>query len=242
MDDVPPAPSVNPRRMRSSPQIRFLLRCVVFSVATVSLWYFALRGPLLDGLRLSADLALSLAEGSGADLRIAVNPDGEWSAPIPLRSGELPSWISPYLPPGSPTPHVRALSVMVAKSTQSLFVLSLPLYWAILLAAPRGAHLLRAWVLGTVLLAFVAILSTAVTLGHLAQPYLWAPGGWVAFVLEVAAYLAAYVVPYIAPLALAIALLPKLRALVLPWELETESGAPERPVRRRQKGTRIRRP
>ena len=227
MDDAPQYRPWHAPRMRSSPQLRFLLWCALFSVATVSLWYFMLRKPLLDGLRLSADFALSLAGGSGADLRIAVDPNGEWSAPIPLRGGELPSWLSPYIPPGSPTPHVRALTVAVPKSTQSLLILTLPLYWAILLAAPRGAHLLRALALGTVLLALVAILSTMVTLGQAAEPYLWAPGGWVAFVLEVAAYLAVNVVPFIAPLVIALALRPKLRELVLPRGMEMESSPPE---------------
>ena len=118
---------------------------------------------------------------------------------------------------------MRALSVTISKTTLSLFTLGLPLYWAIVLAAPSGPRLWRPLALGTFLIAATAPIFCAIHAIHLAAAFLWAPGSAVGFAFEVGAYVAVYIAPYIAPLVIAISLCPELRALVFPWET-SETG------------------
>ncbi len=218
-------PSLNSPQTRGRPRLQFVVRCAVLSVATVSFWYFTLLDPTLGALRISAGIMLRLAPRASADSRIAMDSQGNWSVRVPLAIDRVQGWVAQYAPAGG---RRAMIDVTLSKSTQGLFVLALPLYWAILLAAPRRGHFWRATVLGTILLATVAIFSCSVTIGHRAAPYVWDPGGSVAFVLEVGAYLAQSVVPYIAPLAVAIALLPDVRALVFPWEEENGNATSRR--------------
>ena len=70
------------------------------------------------------------------------------------------------------------------------------------------------------MLAVLAPVLCAADLGRLAAPYLWKPGSPAGLVFETGFYLSTFVAPYFAPLAVALALLPNLRALVFPWEEE----------------------
>jgi hypothetical protein len=59
-----------------------------------------------------------------------------------------------------------------------------------------------------------------IAIGQASAPYLWEPGSWIGFALNVGSYLGSYAVPYIATFLLAIFLLPELRRVLIPWEAE----------------------
>jgi len=208
-------------QMHASRQLRFMARGAIFSLAMVALWYWALLSPLLGGLRLATDFTLRLLPGSQAESRIVEDSKGDWTALAPVGSAgaQAPAWLSRNIPGGNGSVRIRAIKVRVSRSTLSLFTLAFPLYWAFILAAPRGAHFWRALTLGTVLIAIIALVSTLVQVAQTAAPYLQMPGRWAEFALEVAAYLGRAVAPYIAPLVIAITLLQELRSLVFPWEM-----------------------
>jgi len=203
---------------RRSPQVRFASRSAVLSIATVLVWYFALLTPMLTALRPPVEWLWNIALGTSPELPIKVAPDGGWSAPVPLPGGQLPPWIAQYIPPGAANPRAVSIGVKITRQSLSFFTLPLPLFWAIVLAAPGGRRAWREMALGSLALALLAPLLCTVDLGCLAAPYLWKPGSRVGLLFETGWYLPILVAPYLAPLAVALALLPKLRALVFPWE------------------------
>lgn len=206
--------------MNAGPRIRFITYAAIFSVATVALWYWLLLNPMSGALRLSEQFVLRLLPGSGPDTRVAVGANGMWTASVPLASGLAPAWVAAYVPKGRGSPTISAVNVTMAKSTLSLFTLGLPLYWAIILAAPPIGRSWRPLAIGTLLLAAAAPVSCFVFGAHLAGPYLWGPGSATAKTADAVAYLAAYVAPDFAPLVLAVALHKGLRSLVFPWAAE----------------------
>jgi hypothetical protein len=208
------------------PGFRFLARCAVFSVATISLWYFALLGPLLGAMRVSTEVLLSLAPASYSSAGITADANGDWGTKISMPSGKVPPWLSQYVPADRPSPRAVAVQLTIPRGMLGYFTLGLPLFWAVLLAAPRSKRFWRALAFGTTILAATALLFCPITIGHAAAPYLWAPGSWIGFALDVASYLGSYAVPYVAPFLLAVLLLPELRKILLPWEPEPEAISP----------------
>jgi hypothetical protein len=96
-----------------------------------------------------------------------------------------------------------------------LFTVSLPLFWAILLAAPGRPRLWR-MACGTAVLAAVALLSIAVYAVRLVGGYFQlTTEGFPGFLMDSAMYLAAGVVPYLGPVLVALSLDGELRGLIL---------------------------
>jgi hypothetical protein len=214
------------------PGLRYLARCALIFAATVSLWYFALLGPLLGVMRVSTETLLAFAPGSFSFTGVTTDARGDWEAAISVPGTEAPPWLSQYIPAGKPIPHDLTIRLTAQKTTLGYYTLGLPMYWAFVLAAPLSRRLWRALAFGTMMLAAGALVLCLVAIGHLAAPYLWGQGSAIAFALDVGSYLGAYVVPYIAPFLIALWLLPDVRAVILPWEPEPEaepsvSGAPK---------------
>jgi hypothetical protein len=60
----------------------FLLRGSLLLVAFLTLWWLALRSPMLFLLRVSAEVPLRLLAGSAASL--TVDPAGDWAFRLPV--------------------------------------------------------------------------------------------------------------------------------------------------------------
>jgi hypothetical protein len=118
-----------------------------------------------------------------------------------------------------------------------LFTVSLPLFWAILLAAPGRPRLWR-MASGTVVLAAVALLSIAVYAARLVGGYFHLmTEGLPGFLMDSAVYLATGVVPYLGPVLVALSLDGELRSLILagvgePAAAPVASAVPRRRKRR----------
>jgi hypothetical protein len=140
---------------------------------------------------------------------------------------------------GSGRIKIRSMKVEGAARYPILFTVSLPLYWAILLAAPgwRRRRLLR-MACGTVVLATLALLSIAVYAVRLVGGYFQlTTAGLPGYLTDSAMYLAVGVVPYLGPVLVALSLDGELRGLILGGEAEpaAASAAAAAPRRRRRR-------
>jgi hypothetical protein len=120
---------------------------------------------------------------------------------------------------GSGRIKIRSMKVEGAARFPILFTVSLPLYWAILLAAPGHRRLLLRASCGTAVLAALALLSIAAYAIRLVGGYFQlTTDGLPGFLMDSAMYLAAGVVPYLSPVLVALSLDGELRGLILAGE------------------------
>jgi len=209
-------------RAPARPQFRFLLRGSILLVAMLALWWWILLDPLLAVLRFSADVAIRLYPGMGWTSHVTVDRSGNWSMEVPLpeavwREPQVQALFGPAAA-GRPV-RVRRLRFAPEARIPPRFTLGFPLYWAILLAAPRSRHLWRVLLAGTALLWLLALVglflyaanTIAAELHIIANDF---PG----FLLSAAEYLNLNVAPYLAPLLIALALHQELRSMVLSGE------------------------
>src|ERR1035438_8953387 len=199
------------------PQTRFLLRGSILLVGLLSLWWFLLLSPMLYMLKGAA----------GAFLLIQENPSGDWTLRVPLEK-TLPA--TPQQPVAQ---QVHSIDFDVPRGDVIAFTFSLPVYWAIILAAPGVRRNLRPLLVGTavmaavelaMLLAFAEISArnTAAQLSGGAD----AVGKWAR---QFGEYLLASVLPYATPFVVALWLHRGLRAEILPWRnaVEAPSAPPQ---------------
>jgi hypothetical protein len=223
--------------MAKADPLRFLLRALVFLALMLALWWLVLLNPLLAGLRFSAELTLRLLPG-GSISHVTIGPDRNWTfqvpAPAAVVNQERTQQMLGAAAGGSGRIKIRSMKVEGAARYPILFTVSLPLYWAILLAAPGRRRLLR-MASGTAVLAAFALLSIAVYAIRLVGGYFQlTTGGLPGFMMDSAVYLAAGVVPYLAPVLVALSLDGELRGLILAGEAEP-AAEPATPRRRRKR-------
>jgi hypothetical protein len=227
-------------RQLSDP-LRFLLRALVLLALMLALWWLVLLNPLLAGLRLSAELTLRLLPGGSSVSHVTIGADGNWTfqvpAPAAVVNQERTQQMLGAAAAGSGRIKIRSMKVEGTARYPILFTVSLPLFWAILLAAPGRPRLWR-MACGTAVLAIFALLSIAVYAVRLVGGYFQlTTEGFPGFLMDSAMYLAAGVVPYLGPVLVALSLDGELRGLILAGEAEPAaasvvSAAPRRRGRR----------
>ena len=232
------------RRKLSDP-LRFLLRALVFLALMLALWWLVLLNPLLAGLRLSAELTLRLLPGGGSTSHVTIGPDRNWTfqvpAPAAVVNQEKTQQLLGAAAGGSGRIKVRSLKVEGAAKYPILFTVSLPLYWAILLAAPGRRRLWLRLASGTAVLATLALLSIAVYAIRLVGGYFQlTTEGLSGFLMDSAMYLAVGVAPYLGPVLVALSLDGELRDLILaggvaPAEAQAVAAVPAAPRRRNRR-------
>jgi predicted secreted protein len=215
-------------RQLSDPS-RFLLRALVLLALMLALWWLVLLNPLLAGLRLSAELTLRLLPGGSSVSHVTIGPDRNWTfqvpAPAAVVNQERTQQMLGAAAAGSGRIKIRSLKVEGTARYPILFTVSLPLFWAILLAAPGRPRLLR-MACGTAVLAIFALLSIAVYAVRLVGGYFQlTTEGFPGFLMDSAMYLAAGVVPYLAPVLVALSLDGELRGLILAGEAEPAAAS-----------------
>jgi predicted secreted protein len=220
---------------------RFLLRALVLLALMLALWWLVLLNPLLAGLRLSAELTLRLLPGGSSVSHVTIGPDRSWTfqvpAPAAVVNQERTQQLLGAAAAGSGRIKIRSMKVEGTSKYPILFTVSLPLFWAILLAAPGRPRLWR-MACGTAVLAAVALLSIAVYAVRLVGGYFQlTTEGFPGFLMDSAMYLAAGVVPYLGPVLVALSLDGDLRGLILageaaPAAASAISAAPRRRRRR----------
>ena len=216
-------------RQLSDP-LRFLLRALVLLALMLALWWLVLLNPLLAGLRLSAELTLRLLPGGSSVSHVTIGPDRDWTfqvpAPAAVVNQERTQQMLGAAAAGAGHIKIRSMKVEGTGKYPILFTVSLPLFWAILLAAPGRPRLWR-MASGTVVLAAVALLSIAVYAVRLVGGYFHLmTEGLPGFLMDSAVYLATGVVPYLGPVLVALSLDGELRGLILAVGEAAPAAAP----------------
>jgi len=176
---------------------RFLLRASILFIAFLALWWFVLRLPLLDWVQFSSEFILQHLPGVHSPTSVNIQTGRVWNLQVPVPGG-------------------RSVHILAEERLPTLYTVALPLYWAVLIAAPWSRRLLRAVAIGTGILLLTPSLTLLTYAAHVVKLNLYrdaAPA--LGYFLNFADYLGSTVVPYVLPPLLALALYPDLRCLVL---------------------------
>jgi len=219
--------------------LRFLVRGLVFLALMLALWWLVLLNPLLAGLRLSAELTLRLLPGGSSVSHVTIGPGRNWTFQVPVPAAvanqERTQQMLGAAAAGSGRIKIRSMKVEGAGRYPILFTVSLPLYWAILLAAPGRRRLLR-MASGTAVLAAFALLSIGVYAIRLVGGYFHlTTDGFPGFLMDSAMYFATGVVPYLGPVLVALSLDAELRGLILASEAAPAAAVSAVPRRRKRR-------
>ena len=179
------------------PQLRFLLRASALFLALLALWWFVLRPPLLDWVQFSAEAILQHLPGVHAPTGVRIEAGRVWNLQVPVPGG-------------------RSIHLMAEERIPTLFTVALPLFWAILLAAPWSRRLPGALAIGTGILLLVPAVCLLIYAAHAVKLNLYRSAAPVlGYALNFADYVSFTALPYFLPPLLALALYPDLRSLVL---------------------------
>jgi hypothetical protein len=153
-------------------------------------------------LRVSAEIGWDMFGNNSGQL-ISETPAGDWSLRVPVRftMPESPQQLGPV--------KIHSVDFDVARTEAIAFTFSLPVYWAIILAAPNVRRNLRPLALGSIVVAILEamlFLAFAEISAHnvAAQWSRQAPDSSDWF-LRFAYYLVVNVIPYVAPFLIAVA-------------------------------------
>ena len=219
-------------------QVYFLARGSALLVALLALWWFLFLSPLRFLLRESVQIFGSLVFGVSSSEIVTESQSGSWTFRIPVEA------VIPNSPEHPGPTRIHSIDFDVAYSDLNAFTFSLPVYWAIMLAAPGLRHNIRPLIWGTILMAMLEIvlllvfveISARNVVGQLAQSL----DGWTKWWLHFGDYLVVNVIPYAAPFLIAIPLHPELRRQIFQWESEAARHAAEiSPARSKNRGRSI---
>jgi hypothetical protein len=195
--------------MNLSQATRFLLRGSALVVVLLTLWWLVPLNPLLFLLRQGARVIGAVLSSGPTTLTITEIANGDWTFEVPLEA---------TLPRSTGHPvaqQIHSIDFDLARSDAGAFSFGLPVFWAIMLAAPRIRRNLRPLLWGTLIMALLEVglvLLTAETLAHKSLANLMNSGdpvgGWF---LKFSEYLTINSVPYLLPFAVALWLHGELR-------------------------------
>jgi hypothetical protein len=187
-------------RQPSSPQSGFLLRASLSFAALLIAWWFALLPPLLGWTRLSTDFVLNAVPGAPLKTGVEVTPEGLWVLQAPVKVGGL--W--------------RNVRVETGRRLPTQLTIAMPLFWAILLAAPQPWRSPRRWLGGSALVLAIPPCGLLLYATHVVQLYVFPHSApLLRAVIAVGDYVATTVAPYVGPVLIALAVHPELRRAVL---------------------------
>jgi len=185
------------------PETRFLLRGSALLVGLLTFWWFVLLSPMLYLLKGAA----------GAFVFIEETSKGDWSIRVPFEK------ILPATREHPVAQEIRSIDFDLPRDDATAFTFSLPVYWAIILAAPGGRRRLRSLLLGTGLvwaieLALFLVFAQITARNAVSQfgGIEVADGKWIRYLGE---YMAVNVLPYALPFVVALSIHRELRVQVL---------------------------
>jgi hypothetical protein len=196
---------------RFEPTTRFLISGSVLLIGILALWWVALRGPMLDLLR----------DAVGVFLQVKENPAGDWAVRVPFDK---------LLPPSAQRPIARQVHFVnfeMPRSDATRFIFSLPVYWAIILAAPGSKRKLRSLLIGTAVMAALEVARLLAFLDLTAYGVISQIQGDPGFQWgrRLGLYIVPNVLPYVLPFGVALSLHRELREQILQFARKTNVPA-----------------
>lgn len=204
---------------------RFLLRGSALLIGMLILWWFVSAGPMLYLLKNTAASFVDIQE----------NPSGDWTLHVPLE-------ITLRATNGRPAPQaIHSVDFDVPRTDLNGFTFSLPVYWAIILAA-GGRRSLRPLLLGTAVMCAFELASLLVFCQITARNAVAQLAGnqdaSARWIRGFGQYLVVNALPFIVPFVLALSLHREMREAIFPWGKEPEAAAPSLRRNRKKKGRR----
>ena len=196
------------------PHARFLMRGSALLILLLVFWWFLLLNPLLFLLRASAETFGSLILGGDSRQFVTETPSGDWSFRVPLEV------VAPNLPQQSGAAQIHSIDFDVARADVNAFTFSLPVFWAIILAAPGIRRNIRPLIFGTILMAILEIVLLLIFVeicARHAASQLVPQSSLTKWFLHFGEYLVVSVIPYAAPFLIAISAHRELRSQVIRW-------------------------
>jgi hypothetical protein len=214
------------------------MRGSVLLIGMLAFWWWVLLGPLLIVMQYAGGFALGAVHGGSGEV-VTVTPEGDWSLTIPLEATVQNAPDHPGLS------QIHSVEFTVPRSQMAGFTFSLPVFWAIVLAAPGMRSKLRTLGWGSLLMVVVEIvlllLFVSVTAHQTAGQLAQQQGDFEKWLLRVGNYLVSGVIPYLAPFVMAISLHPELRAQIVNWgsgaAVPAEETPKSQPSRKRKQGS-----
>ena len=199
----------------SNAQSRFLLRGSSLLIGLLILWWFVLQNPMAAVLQRTAQGVGAVLLGVPASKMIVEAGNGDWTFEVPIEFDSAPDASNGL------AKHYRSINFDMSRSDVNAFTFSVPVFLAIVLAAPWSTRSLGVLVKGTVLLALMEIallLLFAEVFAHkTAGRMALSTSAFQSWVFHLGEYMVLNVVPYIAPFVIALWLHLDLRSMVFGW-------------------------
>jgi hypothetical protein len=195
---------------------RFLLRGSALLIGLLTLWWFVFLDPMLSALQGVGDIAARLVFGGKSGEFMREDGSRNWTFRVPKRIIVPASRVTPA------PQQIDSIDFDVPRTDVIGFTFSLPVFWAVVLAAPGWRRNLRPFLAGTGLIALVELillLTFAATSAHRAAAAILSMpmGTFETWLLRFSDYLTVLVVPYLAPIVVAFAVHRELRDDVFGW-------------------------
>jgi hypothetical protein len=202
---------------------RFLLRGSTLLVGLLTIWWFVLLDPMLSALQGAGDISARLVFGGNSGEFMRENGSRNWTF-------RLPEKIIVPASPVMPMPlQIDSVDFDVARTDIIGFTFSLPVFWAVVLAARGWRRNLRPLLAGTGLIVLIELilllmLTFAASSAHkAAAAILSIPlGAFETWLLSFSDYLTVMVAPYFAPILVAFAVHHELRRDVFGWSIRDQ--------------------
>ncbi len=177
--------------------------------ATLAVWWILLLNPLMEIMRVSAEVPLRLLPNSGGGIQAETG--GDWTLKIPI-AGVQKAAAERMLAAGqSGAVKPRFLRLRLPRSRFFPFTLALPLFWALVLTGRIGRQTWRALLAGTAMLLVLGLISSALYVADFVNGYVPLASGAAARFLHFGEYLGMSAVPYLGAIVIAIWLHDDLR-------------------------------
>jgi hypothetical protein len=195
--------------------------------AFLTLWWLVLINPLQSLLQTAAEAGGALLFSGRSELTITEAANGDWAFDVPIEPIVLPT------PPGAVPRQIYSIGFDLARSDAGGFTFGLPVFWALILAAPDFRRNWRSLLIGTLVMAVLEVALLLITVKILAYKSLAQilqshdpVGGWF---LRYGEYLAVNAIPYLLPFAVAITLHREVRERIFQWAAPVPVPAPQAP-------------
>lgn len=194
----------------------FLLRGSALLIGLLTLWWLILLDPMLFALQGVGNIAARLVLGGKSGEFMRENGSRNWTFRVPKK----------IIVQSSPVMRTRqqidSIDFDVARTDVIGFTFSLPVFWAVVLAAPGWRRNLRPLLAGTgltVLIELILLLTFAATSAQKAAAAILSTptGAFETWLLSFSDYLTVMAVPYLAPVVVAFAVHHELRRSVFGW-------------------------